>query len=100
MTEPRKALNEAGAETCVVSPKRQRVRGWLFRNWGEEFPVDVPLDQAAADDFNALLLPGGVMNPDSLRMLPQAVSFVKAFFEKEKPVAVICHGPWTIIEAD
>lgn len=97
--EPRKALDQAGAETCLVSPKNQRVRAWNFTEWGEEFQVDLPLDRAQPQDFDALLLPGGVMNPDTLRMLPQAVAFVKAFFDADKPVAVICHGPWTVIEA-
>jgi protease I len=98
MTEPRKALDQAGASTAVVSPRSQRVRGWNFSDWGEEFAVDVPLDQADPQEFDALLLPGGVMNPDTLRMQPPAVDFVKAFFDADKPVAVICHGPWTIIE--
>jgi protease I len=99
MTEPRKALDQAGADTSIVSPRSQYVRGWNFRDWGEEFPVDVDLDRADPDGFDALLLPGGVMNPDTLRMQPKAVAFVKAFFDADKPVAVICHGPWTIIEA-
>ncbi len=99
LTEPRKALNEAGATTQIVSPKSDRVRGWKLTEWGEELPVDVPLDRAQANSFDALLLPGGVMNPDKLRMQPKAVEFVKAFFEADKPVAVICHGPWSIIEA-
>jgi protease I len=99
MAEPRKALDEAGATTSIVSPRNQRVRGWNFSDWGEEFPVDVQLDHAEPRDFDALLLPGGVMNPDTLRMQPPAVNFVRAFFDASKPVAVICHGPWTIIEA-
>jgi protease I len=99
MVEPRKALDQAGAQTSVVSPKDKQVRGWKFTDWGDEFPVDMPLDQAKAQDFDALLLPGGVMNPDKLRMQPKAVAFAKAFFDDGKPVAVICHGPWTIIEA-
>jgi protease I len=99
LVEPRKAFDQAGAKTSVVSPKPQRVRGWNFTDWGEEVKVDVPLDRASADDFDALHLPGGVMNPDSLRMNPKAVAFVKAFFDAGKPVSVICHGPWTIIEA-
>ena len=98
MTQPRKALDQVGASTAVVSPRSQRVRGWNFSDWGEEFAVDVPLDQADPQEFDALLLPGGVMNPDTLRMQPPAVDFVKAFFDADKPVAVICHGPWTIIE--
>jgi protease I len=99
LTEPRKAFDEAGAETFVVSPKLDGVRGWNFTDWGSEIPVDVVLDRAQPQEFDALLLPGGVMNPDALRMQPKAVEFVKAFFDSGKPVAVICHGPWTIIEA-
>ena len=98
LSEPRRALDEVGAETRVVSPKADRARGWNFTDWGDEVEVDVPLDRARPDDFDALLLPGGVMNPDKLRIEPAAVAFVKAFFDADKPVAVICHGPWTIIE--
>ena len=100
LLEPRKALDEAGAKTSVVSPKDERVRGWNFTDWGNEVPVDVTLDKAKPQDFDALLLPGGVINPDTLRMIPDAVAFVKAFFDAGKPVAAICHGPWTVIEAD
>src|ERR1700759_3308370 len=92
LTEPRKALDEAGATTKIVSPKPQRVRAWNFTDWSIELPVDVVLDQAKPDDFDALLLPGGVINPDSLRIQPAAV----AFFDAGKPVAAICHGPWTV----
>ena len=99
LIEPREALDRAGAETRVVSPKAERVRGWKFTDWGDEVRVDAPLDQAKPEDFDALLLPGGVMSPDSLRMAPKAVGFVKAFFDAGKPVAAICHGPWTVIEA-
>jgi protease I len=98
-TKPRKALDEAGAETLIVSPKSGRVKGWNHTEWGDEVEVDVPLEEANAEDFDALLLPGGVMNPDKLRMEPAAVAFVKSFFDEKKPVAAICHGPWTIIEA-
>ncbi|WP_250501402.1 type 1 glutamine amidotransferase domain-containing protein [Caballeronia sp. GAWG1-5s-s] len=98
MVEPRKALDEAGAETRIVSPRDKQVRAWKFTEWGDEFPVDVALDQAKAQDFDALLLPGGVLNPDTLRMEPKAVAFAKAFFDDGRPVAAICHGPWTIIE--
>jgi len=99
LTDPRKALDQAGAETRIVSPKGERVRAWNFTDWGDEFPVDVALDRAQPRDFDALLLPGGVMNPDSLRIQPKAVAFIKAFFDAGKPVASICHGPWTVIEA-
>src|SRR5438552_779202 len=100
LTEPRKALVEAGAQTQIISPAAGKVKGWQHTEWGDEFPVEVPLDQARPGDYDALLLPGGVMNPDKLRMIPQAVQFVKAFFDAGKPVAAICHGPWTLVEAD
>jgi protease I len=99
MVDPRKALDQAGAETRIVSPRTERVRGWNFTDWGDKFPVDVPLDKARPNDFDALHLPGGVINPDALRIQPKAVEFVKAFFDAGKPVSVICHGPWTVIEA-
>ena len=99
MTEPRKALDDAGANTGIVSPKDGRVRAWKFTDWGDDYPVDTTLADARARDYDALLLPGGVINPDTLRTQPQAVAFVKAFFDAGKPVATICHGPWTIIEA-
>jgi protease I len=100
LIEPRKALDQAGAETRVVSPRARRVRGWKFTDWGDEVQVDAPLDQAKPENFDALLLPGGVMSPDSLRMAPAAVAFVKAFFEAGEPVVAICHGPWTVLEAE
>ena len=99
LIEPRKALDAAGAQTRVVSPKRDKVRGWNHTEWGDDVAVDLTLDRARVDEFDALLLPGGVINPDKLRMIPEAVAFVKAFFDANKPVAAICHGPWTIIEA-
>ena len=100
MTEPREALDEAGAATKIVSPVEGEVEGWNHFDKGDKFSVDVPLADAKADDFDALLLPGGVANPDQLRMKPEAVDFVRSFFDAGKPVAVICHGPWTLIEAD
>jgi protease I len=100
LVEPRKALDEAGAQTQIVSPKKDRVRGWNFTEWGDELPVDVPLQNTRPDNFDALLLPGGVINPDKLRMEPVAVKFVRSFFDAGKPVAAICHGPWMIVEAD
>ena len=99
LTEPKKALEGAGAMVQVVSPETDRVRGWNHTEWGSDVQVDRPLDQARADDYDALLLPGGVMNPDRLRMNPKAVRFVKQFFEGGKPIAVICHGPWTLVDA-
>lgn len=97
--EPRKALQEAGAATEVVSPAKGTVQGWKHFDKGESVKVDMPLEQADADDYDALLLPGGVANPDQLRMLPEAVEFVRAFVQAGKPIAAICHGPWTLIEA-
>lgn len=99
MTAPRKALQEAGAETEIVSPAQGEVQGWNHFDKADRFHVDVPLDQASADDYDALLLPGGVANPDQLRTQPRAVQFVKQFFDAGKPVGVICHGPWTLIDA-
>jgi protease I len=99
LMEPRKALNDAGAITMVVSPAGSKIKGWNHKDWGNEIPVDIPLNEAKAEDFHALLLPGGVMNPDKLRMQPEAVQFVKHFTDSGKPVAAICHGPWTLIEA-
>lgn len=99
LTEPRKALDDAGAETVIVSPKEEYVRSWAFTDWDISFPVEVPLDGANAQDYDALLLPGGVINPDSLSIIPKAVEFVKKFIDAGKPVAAICHGPWTLIEA-
>jgi protease I len=75
------------------------VRGWNFTDWGKKVAVEVKLDDSRPQDYDALMLPGGVMNPDKLRMEPKAVAFVKSFFEAGKPVAAICHGPWTILEA-
>jgi len=99
LTQPRKALEEAGARTQVVSPHGNSIRAWNTKDWGEEVPVDVTLDSADPAKYDALLLPGGVMNPDHLRMIPEAVKFVKHFFEQGKPVASICHGPWMLVEA-
>jgi protease I len=98
MVEPRKALDQAGARTTLVSPANEQVRAWNLTEWGSRYPVDLSLDRASPNDFDALLLPGGVMNPDRLRMQPKAVGFAKAFFDAGKPVGVICHGPWTVIE--
>lgn len=99
MTEPRDALKFEGAQTVIVSPDPGEVQGWHHFDKGARFGVDVPLDEARAEDFDALLLPGGVANPDQLRTLPAAIRFVRSFFEQGKPVGVICHGAWTLIEA-
>ena len=99
MTEPRKALDAAGAQTQIVSPLDGSVRGWKHLDPADTFEVDVPLKNANADDFDALLLPGGVVNPDTLRINEKAVAFVRGFVEAGKPIAAICHGPWTLIDA-
>ncbi|HEX2566938.1 MAG TPA: type 1 glutamine amidotransferase domain-containing protein [Burkholderiales bacterium] len=99
MTGPRNALEEAGASTAIVSPAKGEVQGWNHFDKGDRFPVDVEVAKANVDDFDALLLPGGVANPDQLRTNPAAVKFAREFVERGKPVGVICHGPWTLIEA-
>ena len=99
LAEPRAALQAAGAKTTFISPADKYAQGWKHDDKGDKVPVDLALDRAAADDFDALLLPGGVKNPDALRMTPKAVAFVKAFVDAGKPIAAICHGPWTLIEA-
>lgn len=100
MTKPRQAFNDAGASTYIISPAGERVRGWNHYDKADYFQVDLPLDKANANNYDALLLPGGTVNPDQLRTNKTAVKFIKAFFEADKPVAAICHGPWTLIEAD
>ena len=100
MTEPRRALHAAGAQTKLVSPANGRVRGWKHHDPADAFEVDIPLAQAAAHEFDALLLPGGVISTDSLRMNAQAVALVRDFVKAAKPVAAICHGLWMLIEAD
>ncbi len=99
LTEPRKALQQAGAQTEIVSPQKSKVKAWNFEDWGVELPVDKQIEQARAQDYDALLLPGGVMNPDKLRVNETVLNFVRDFFKAGKPVAVICHGPWTLINA-
>ncbi len=99
-TEPKKALEEAGAETFVVSPQADKVKGWKHGEWADEFDVEINIKKAVPGDYDALLLPGGVLNPDKLRRDTDAVNFVKHFFEQNKPVAAICHGPQMLIEAE
>jgi protease I len=99
LTEPRKALEAAGAETKVVSPKPGKIRGWDKKDWGTDVAVDTELNAAQAKEFDALVLPGGVINPDKLRLEPAAIAFVKEFVNAGKPIAAICHGPWTLIDA-
>jgi protease I len=99
LVEPKKALEAAGATTAVISLKAGTIRAWAKKDWGEEVAVDAVIDDASADDYDALVLPGGVMNPDTLRTNPAVLAFVRAFFEQGKPVGAICHGPWTLINA-
>lgn len=99
LVKPREALIEAGATTDVISPKDGEIKGWNHTDWGGSVPVDVSLDNADPSQYDALLLPGGVMNPDKLRQDEKAVQFVRSFFDANKPVAAICHGPWLLVEA-
>jgi protease I len=99
LTEPKRALEEAGARTSIVSPATGQVQGWKHFDKADRFPVDVALGDAQAQAFDALLLPGGVANPDQLRIIPEAVAFVRQFFDAGKPVAAICHGLWPLIDA-
>ena len=100
LAEPKRALEQAGATVHIVAPKTGEIRGWQHTDWGDAFPVDVGLGQARAEDYHGLVLPGGQINPDKLRLEPEAVAFVRAFFEAGKPVGAICHGPWLLIEAE
>jgi protease I len=100
LLQPRKALDAAGAKTVVIAPEDGSIRGWKSKDWGDEVAVDATLDRANPDDYDALMLPGGVLNPDQLRTDKRAVAFVRSFFEHAKPVAAICHGPIMLIEAN
>jgi protease I len=99
LTQPKQALEQAGAATVVVSPEDVTIKTWHEKEWGAEIAVDLPLAAAQAQEFDALLLPGGVMNPDALRQDRRAVEFVRGFMEAGKPVAAICHAPWLLVEA-
>jgi protease I len=99
LESPRKALDEAGARTEIVALKAGKVRGWKHTEWGDSFAVDRALTDADPHDYDALVLPGGVINPDKLRVNNEAVEFVRDFFRHGKPVAAVCHGPWTLINA-
>lgn len=99
LTRPRQALEDAGAKTFIVSPVENNVKGWDHTDWGNEFKVDIKIADAQARDFDGLLLPGGVMNPDKLRRNEKVQQFVREFAEAGKPIAAICHAPWTLIDA-
>jgi protease I len=99
LTEPLKALKDAGAEAHIISPnKNTEIKAWNHTDWGDKFTVDKKLSEVNANDYNGLMLPGGVMNPDKLRTNQDAVNFVDSFMRSGKPVAAICHAPWTLIE--
>ena len=98
LLEPKRQLAEAGATVHVISPESGSIRGWDKDDWGESVAVDVPLDEAEVEDYDALVLPGGQINPDLLRVNAQALTFVRDFFETNKPLAAICHAPWLLIE--
>jgi deglycase len=100
LTGPKEALEAAGAEIEIVSPAEEEVQGWNHDDKADRFPVDMPLNLARSDDYDALVLPGGVRNPDQLRQLTRAVEFVDGFFATGKPVAAICHAPWLLIETE
>jgi protease I len=99
MTEPRKALREAGATADLIAPAKREVQGMNHDEKGSKFPVDKQLESVSPSQYDALLLPGGVANPDKLRTIPEAVEFVKGFADAGKPIAAICHGPWMLVEA-
>jgi protease I len=99
MTKPRQALDEAGAQTRIVSPADKQVQGMHHADKGDKFEVDIPLDEARPEEFDALMIPGGLMNPDQLRSTPEALEFTRHFFKEGKPVAAICHAPWVLIDA-
>ena len=100
LTSPRDAIQMAGGKTHIVSPKRDVVRAKKGNEWSLDFDVDITLDEANSDDYDALFIPGGVISPDKLRVIDEALAFVKAFFDAGKPVAAICHGPQVLIDAD
>lgn len=100
LLEPMTALREAGATVHLIAPQGGTIRTWKDKNWADEVPVDRTLAEARPEEYDALVLPGGVINPDTLRTIPEAVAFVRAFAEAGKPIGAICHGPWLLVEAD
>ncbi|GEP91488.1 protease I [Chitinophaga terrae (ex Kim and Jung 2007)] len=98
LTKPLDALKEAGATAEIISPKDKTVKAWAETDWGKEYQVDKNIEDVVVSDYDALVLPGGVMNPDHLRVNDKVVAFVTGFFDEGKPIAAICHGPWTLIE--
>jgi protease I len=100
LIEPKKALEEKGAKALIVALSPGRIKGWKNKNWADEVVVDRSIKDADPKDFDGLLLPGGVMNPDMLRINDQAIHFIKSFVDNKKPIAAICHGPWPLIDAE
>lgn len=100
LDQPKKALEAEGAKVQIISPEKNKVKGWKHTNWGDEFAIDIHLDKANPNNFVGLILPGGIINPDKLRMNTKAIDFIKHFIINNKPIGAICHGPWTLIEAD
>ncbi len=98
--DPKDALERSGAKVDIIAPESGKITAWDKDKWGRELQVDRTIDEASPRDYDALMLPGGVLNPDKLRMNEQAVRFVRSFFEERKPVAAICHGPQLLIEAN
>ena len=98
LTSPKKALEEAGAQVDIISPQQQKVKAWDHDHWSMELPVNVNIDKAKPEDYDALVIPGGVMNPDQMRMNTKCVEFAQRFLEEGKPIAAICHGPQLLIE--
>ena len=100
LIKPKELLEEAGAQTTVVSTQAGQIRGWDKKEWGDSVKVDATLAECKPDEFDALLIPGGVINPDKLRTEKSAVEFVKSFYDSGKPIGAICHGPWMLVEAE
>ncbi len=100
LLKPLQALKDAGATTHVISPEKGQIKAWDQNDWGQKVDVDKTLDEATAMDYDMLVLPGGVINPDKLRVNDQALDFIRHFVQNDKPIAAICHGPWTLVEID
>lgn len=99
LKSPKEYIEQQGWTAEIISPEAGTIKSWADKNWGPEYKVDKTLSEVSASDYNALVLPGGVINPDKLRTNEDALKFVKDFFDQKKPVAAICHGPWTLINA-
>lgn len=100
LTSPKEAMEKEGFQVDIVSTESGKIKAWDKTNWSKEYDVDYTLNQVTAGDYNALMLPGGVLNPDTLRRSEKALEFVREFFKQHKPVAAICHAPWILINAE